>query len=318
MPTFDSEALTQDQGGSQLATVGYVGSADLPINLTQVVLTAGRLSTPVTLEVHFSDANGVISSIKNANASVKIVAAYGGTQVTDCATASLDGTSCWQTAFNGLDDRIQANTNEASESQGTLIVPMAFPSYAKPGVWSYYIQIVPVDQTGTAAPNYALTNANEADWLRLSFGKLVAIEVSPSVVNYYKNGQSLAPRDISDAEPITIQSQGNVETYVSIYGDPAGWTCDSGQSMNVNITHFKGGTGLTYAGTGAEPLAGGYVNKQRITDGATAWTVPVSTGAQDETVAVQGQNTFQTMIQVPIVVGTCTTVATVLGEDASL
>ena len=318
MPTIDSETLTQDQGGTEPVVVGYVGASDLPSNPTQVVLTSGSLSTPVILEVHFTDTNGVATAIKNANATVKVVAAYGSQQVTDCTTANLDGTSCWQTSFSGMDDRIQANSSSTGEYQGTLIVPSAFPNYAKPGIWSYYIEVTPVDETGAAAPTYKMTNAGEANLLRASFGKLVAIEVSPAIVNYYKNGQSLAPRDISDAEPITIQSQGNVVSYVSIYGDAAGWSCDSGQTMSVDVTRFKGGTGLVYTSSDAQVLAGGNANRKRITDGATDWMVPVSTGTQDEVLNVQGQNSFETMIAVPIVVGTCTTTATVLGEDASL
>lgn len=317
-PTIDTETLTQSQGGQAPTTVGYQGALPLPSNPNQILLTSGAQSDPVTLEVQFTDTNGILSAIKQANASIKVVMAYGTSQVTDCTQAQLDGTSCWQDTFAGTDARVAANTQSLDEPHGTLTVPMTLPFFAKSGTWSVYYEIIPVDETGVAHPEKSVSNSAETVALRGVVGKLVAILVSPATVEYFKNGQTLAPQDISDPATITVTSQGNVLSYASIYGDPAGWTCDSGQHMSVDITHFKGGTGMTYAGADAQTLLGGDANRVRITDGVTAWTIPVSSGSQTGVVSTAGQNSFETMIKVPIVVGTCSTVATVLAEDASL
>lgn len=241
------------------------------------LITPGTvMAAPVHLKLAIVAPNGIANTVLKPNAQLHVYfgqVSYGpylpgeegsGHSILDyAADTALNPSSCssncgqtlWKLDQTGLDAgsgtgwTITPNPTDVTKADIDVTVPL--PYYALPGWWNVYWEIDPVNDSGALDTDYAMFNPGGVVMHRMNdtrtfvapiwfkLGEMVAMDVSPTGLTYLKaGGAPMEPDSDSDYKTLTLKGKGNVDTNVSAYGDPAGWTCSSGQSFSVNQTHF--------------------------------------------------------------------------------
>ncbi len=369
--TLDSETIVQQQGSGSPTDLTNLTPVATPSSPDAIITPGTTMAAPVHLKLSIVAPNGISNTILRPNAQLHVYFGHvsygpyqpgseGGTAKMDkAADTAVDPNSCtlncgqtlWKLDQTGLDAgsgtgwTITPNPTDVTKADIDVVV--ALPYYALPGWWNAYWEIDPVDSAGALDASHAMFNPagtmhNENDtrtfaaatWFKL--GEMVAMDVSPTGLTYLKaGGAPMEPDSDSDYKTLTLKGKGNVDTNVSAYGDPAGWTCTSGQSFSVNQTHFGNRMAgaelgpIAFNATSSQILGGGVANKQfvKIIDpnilikGTVEIITPIPYGDQDSVEAAgsiaSNYNTFDTMIHVPAgIVGTCSSTMWTIASKA--
>ncbi len=243
---------------------------------TPAILTPGAvMSAPMHLIAHITAPNGVANTILTNAAELHVFAVFssdpnGPAQQLKCEPFSgRCGDTLWTEdvgyalvhpgaghdlpRFAGAFSDTISNfitVDPADPTKATIDVPIALPYYASPDEWSVDWWLDPTDANGNVDYDHELSTCTAAGLnvclsrtapsLFFQAGHLVAMNVTPATISYTVGGGAIQPDADSDVNQVAVEDKGNVTLNVSAYG--TGWTCTTGQTMPVGITHV--GMGL--------------------------------------------------------------------------
>ncbi len=281
--------------------------ADCPTH-TPAILTSGAvMGAPMHLIAHITAPNGVANTLLTNGAELHVFLQNSQdpnpsiiAQNNFCLPMSHHcGATSWyfhvgydllhplggdsQFLDSGLSDTISnfLTVDPADPTKATIDVPIALPYYAVPDEWVANWELDPTDASGNVDYHHALGTCDTSGGgqafvclrssppaLFFQVGHLVAMNVTPAAVTYTMTGGSIQPNTDSDINQLAVDDEGNVDLNVSAYGTD--WTCTSGQTMPVGITHV--GVGLDTmkytddAAVGLGQIASGIFNAITIKD----------------------------------------------------